>query len=107
MDNERSSLHLSQKQQQKQQRRAEAPSGFAAERYRRQELAGTAFWALIHQNQRAKSYLRGALKEEPSVTLEDLTEQVKSVEHLTSLPGYREQMRHVISGLQSSGLATA
>ncbi len=68
--------------------------------YRRQQLAGTAIWAIAHNNQRAKGYLRGALRSKPVCTIDDLATQVSAVEKLIMLPEYRTSMDNIIDALR-------
>jgi hypothetical protein len=79
----------------------------AMERFRRQELAGSALWSLVYGNQRAKSYIRGVMREGSGVRLEQLSEQVRSIEHHTALPNYRERMDRIVSGLINCGLGSS
>jgi hypothetical protein len=82
----------------------EVATGGAAgqEAYRRQEIAASALWALVYNNQRAKTYVRGLLKQATPVSLKSAT--VVDFVSTPALRSYATLMNQNISGLASLGL---
>ena len=72
------------------------------EAYRRQEIATSALWALVHNNQRGKTYVRGLLKQSPPVSLRSA--QVVDFLSTPQLREYADLMNRDIDALVALGL---
>ncbi|KEG09327.1 hypothetical protein DQ04_05411030 [Trypanosoma grayi] len=76
----------------------------SAEIFRRQELAVTAFWSLMYDNQRGKSYVRGVLSQAPAVNMSKLTMPYIQVAVSTpELQKYPEKMSEAIDNIKLLG----
>ncbi|ORC90939.1 uncharacterized protein TM35_000073630 [Trypanosoma theileri] len=75
-----------------------------AEILRRQELAVTAFWSLMYDNQRSKSYVRGFLNQDPVVNINKLVMPSNSLTTVSpDLQKYPEKMTEAIGNIKLLG----
>ncbi|RNF18271.1 uncharacterized protein Tco025E_04583 [Trypanosoma conorhini] len=76
----------------------------AAEACRRQELAVTALWSLMYDNQRGKSYVRGVLNQSPAVNINKLLRACSDIAlRAPGLETYPEKMSEAIGNIRFLG----
>ncbi|RNF12789.1 hypothetical protein TraAM80_00145 [Trypanosoma rangeli] len=76
----------------------------ASETCRRQQLAVSAFWSLMYDNQRGKSYVRGVLNESPAVNINKLMQACSDVTVCApDLETFQEKMSEAIGNIKLLG----